>query len=317
MADSWGRRVSKGCPHETLVPLGWRACGHTRGGQMGSTAAVELSPTQWHRSLFGVLYSAQVFTHRPQRTSLLPGATGSGAPLPSPALALVSVVLAEDPVVLQVEGVAHTEPVLALSTRKALQVVDIGAGPHDHLCRVFSGIIESTTDLFEGHLATNLCPLYFHVYVQSRVDSLQQSRRQESLGRRQHRFQGSRTVCGWRKGQQSVAVSSTVPRETLTSGSLVCRAAGRPLCTEWRPPPPGDSHSSRTSDSPRATTHPEPSRGTAPRSISHSPHTGAPPPWSCSLLIQSLGETLLGHSVLGPLVHPPSPYSLSVLVSIP
>lgn len=133
MADSWGRRVSKGCPHETLVPLGWRACGHTRGGQMGSTAAVELSPTQWHRSLFGVLYSAQVFTHRPQRTSLLPGATGSGAPLPSPALALVSVVLAEDPVVLQVEGVAHTEPVLALSTRKALQVVDIGAGPHDHL----------------------------------------------------------------------------------------------------------------------------------------------------------------------------------------
>ena len=127
MADSWGRRVSKGCPHETLVPLGWRACGHTRGGQMGSTAAVELSPTQWHRSLFGVLYSAQVFTHRPQRTSLLPGATGSGAPLPSPALALVSVVLAEDPVVLQVEEVAHTEPVLALSTRKALQVVDIGA----------------------------------------------------------------------------------------------------------------------------------------------------------------------------------------------
>ena len=133
MADSWGRRVSKGCPHETLVPVGWRACGHTRGGQMGSTAAVELSPTQWHRSLFGVLYSAQVFTHRPQRTSLLPGATGSGAPLPSPALALVSVVLAEDPVVLQVEEVAHTEPVLALSARKALQVVDIGAGPHDHL----------------------------------------------------------------------------------------------------------------------------------------------------------------------------------------
>jgi len=39
----------------------------------------------------------------------------------------------EDFVIVQIELVTNTKPVAALLTREALQVVDVGPGPHDHL----------------------------------------------------------------------------------------------------------------------------------------------------------------------------------------
>ena len=46
---------------------------------------------------------------------------------------LLVVSTAEHLVVVQEELVAHTEPVAALLTGEALQVVDVGPGPHHHL----------------------------------------------------------------------------------------------------------------------------------------------------------------------------------------
>ena len=49
---------------------------------------------------------------------------------------LLVVSTAEHLVVVQEELVAHTEPVAALLTSEALQMVDVGPGPHHHLeCR--------------------------------------------------------------------------------------------------------------------------------------------------------------------------------------